>query len=156
MARKDTKTVLICGAGAQGRTQLEASLLVRPSIEKGYIHDLFVDRAQTFADKITAKLGIKVEAAPTAEPATREADIITVTLADEPFAEADWLSKGCLMVQMADFEVTDDCVRKASKIVCDTWDGIKHRMISPIALLYDHGLLKDETIYFKALRICAL
>ena len=51
------------------------------------------------------------------------------------------------MVQMADYEVTYDCVRKADKIVCDTWEGIKHRMISPIALMYDQGLLKDEDIY---------
>lgn len=148
LARKDAKTILICGAGAQGRTQLEAALLVRPGIEKVYIYDLFLDRAQAFADEMSAKLGVAITPTATVEPAAREADIIvTVTLANEPFVEADWLKKGCLMVQMADFEVTYDCVRKASKIVCDTWEGIKHRKISPIALMYDEGLLKDEDIY---------
>lgn len=148
LARKDAKVQLICGAGAQSRTQLEATLLVRPGLEKVYIYDLFYDRAEKFAEEMHAKFGVTVIPTKTVEPAAREADIITtVTLANEPFVEADWLKPGCLMVQMADFEVTYDCVRKASKIVCDTWEGIKHRMISPIALMYDQGLLKDEDIY---------
>ena len=98
--------------------------------------------------KCTKKTGVEIIPVETPEAAAREADIITtVTLANEPFIEADWLKKGVLMVQMADYEVTYDCVRKADKIVCDTWEGIKHRMISPIALMYDQGLLKDEDIY---------
>lgn len=148
LAKKNAKVMLICGAGAQSRTQLEATLLVRPSIEKVYIYDLFFDRAQAYAAEMHEKTGVEIIPVETPEAAAREADIITtVTLANEPFIEADWLKKGVLMVQMADYEVTYDCVRKADKFVCDTWEGIKHRMISPIALMYDQGLLKDEDIY---------
>ncbi len=148
LARENIQTVLVCGAGAQGRTQLEAALLVRPGIKKVYIYDLFFERSEAFAKEMSEKLGVEVIPTKALEAAAREADvIITVTLANEPFIEADWLKAGSLMVQMADYEVTYDCVRKASKIVCDTWEGIKHRMISPIALMYDQGLLKDEDIY---------
>ena len=47
---------------------------------------------------------------------------------------------------MADYEVTYDCVKKASKIVVDNWDTIKHRMISTVALMWKDGLIKDEDI----------
>ena len=85
--------------------------------------------------------------AETPEAAAREADIIVcVTLADRPFIEYEWLKKGCLLMNMADYEVSNDCVAKASKIVVDNWDSIKHRMISTVALMWKDGLIKDEDI----------
>ena len=148
LARQDAETILICGAGAQGRTQLEAALLVRPSIKRAFIYDIYLDRAQSFADEMSARFHLPVIPVQTPEEAARQADIIvTVTLANEPFIQAEWLKKGSLIVQMADFEVTYDCVRKADKIVCDTWEGIKHRNISPVAMMYHEGLITDDDIY---------
>ena len=148
LAREKAETMLICGAGAQGRTQLEAALIVRPELKTVYIYDLYYDRAQTFAAEMKGRFHIPVIPVETPEAAAQQADIIvTVTLANEPFIEADWLKKGCLIVQMADYEVTYDCVRKADKIVCDTWEGIKHRNISPVAMMYHEGLITDDDIY---------
>ena len=39
LSRQDSKVMTICGAGAQGRTQLEAALTVRPGINKVYVYD---------------------------------------------------------------------------------------------------------------------
>ena len=50
-------------------------------------------------------------------------------------------------MNMADFEVTYDCVKKAGKIVVDNWETIKHRMISTVALMWKDGIIKDEDIY---------
>jgi ornithine cyclodeaminase len=49
-------------------------------------------------------------------------------------------------MNMADYEVSNDCVLNADLIVCDTWEGIKNRMISTVALMYKDGLIKDEDI----------
>lgn len=148
LARKDSKVMLICGAGPQGRTQLEATLATRPSLEKIYIYDIFFDRSEAFTEEMQAKFGITVIPTKDVESACREADIITtITIANEPIIHGDWVKKGALMIQLADFEMTYDCVQKSSKIVCDTWEGIKHRMISTVALMYKDGLIKDEDIY---------
>lgn len=79
--------------------------------------------------------------------AVKKSDIITtVTLASQPIVKGEWIKKGALMLNMADFEFTYDCVRMADKIVVDTWNNIKHRKISTVALMYADGLIKDEDI----------
>ena len=148
LAREDAKVMTIIGAGAQGRTQLEAALVARPGIEKVYINDIMYDRAEAFAKEMGEKFNVNVVPVEKPEAACRESDIIiTVTLANEPIVEAGWIKKGCLMLNMADYEFTYDCVRLASKIVVDTWNNIKHRKISTVALMYDEGLIGDDAIY---------
>ena len=150
LARQDASVITICGAGAQSRTQLEAALIVRPTIKKVYIYDLYLDRSQLFAQEMGVKYP-QVEIIPTPaealEAAVRESDIIvTVTLADSPFIKADWIKKGSLIVQMAGPEVEYGCVTRADKIVVDFWETIKHRMASTIALMWVDGLIQDEDI----------
>jgi ornithine cyclodeaminase len=147
LARKDAKIMTIMGAGAQGRTQLEAALIARPNLELIYIYDITYDRSVAFAKEMSKKYSIKVIPVEEQEEACRQSDIIvTVTLANEPIVEADWIKKGCLMMNIADFEFTYDCVRLAEKIVVDTWENIKHRKISTVSLMYHDGLITDDDI----------
>ncbi len=147
LARKNAETMLICGAGAQGRTQLEAALVECSTLKKIYCYDLYFDRAELFATEMTEKYGIEVIPVENLKDATEKSDIIvTVTLATDPFIEYEWIKRGALIMNMADHEVSYDCVSKADLIVCDTWEGIKHRMISTVALMYKEGLIKDKDI----------
>lgn len=148
LSRKDADTMLICGAGAQGRTQLEAAMIVRP-IKTVYVYDIRFEGSQKFADEAMAKYpGLKVIPVESPEQAARESDIIIcVTLANEPIIHSGWLKKGCLLMNMADFEVTYDCVRKASKIVVDNWEVIKHRLVSTVSIMARDGEIKDEDIH---------
>lgn len=144
---EDASTMTIFGAGAQSRTQLEAALLARPSIKKVYSYDVMYERAEAFAEEMSEKYGIEVVAVKEPSEACKESDIIiTVTIATEPIVHSDWIKPGALMLNMADFEFTYDCVRKADKIVVDTWENIKHRNISTVALMYHDGLIKDSDI----------
>ena len=78
----------------------------------------------------------------------RESDIIDcVTLASEPFIKGEWLKKGALVMNMADYEVDNECVKRSSKVVVDYWDNVKHRMISTVALMWKDGLFKDEDLH---------
>ncbi|MBR0056857.1 MAG: ornithine cyclodeaminase family protein, partial [Kiritimatiellae bacterium] len=61
--------------------------------------------------------------------------------------EAGWIKPGALLMNMADFEMTYDCVRKSAKIVVDNWENVKHRMISTVALMARDGLIRDEDIH---------
>ena len=149
LAKSDASVMTICGAGAQAHTQLEAAVIVRPTIKTVYVYDIRMENAQRFAD-ISAEKYPDVRFIPTGdiEAAAKESDIIDcVTLASEPFVKGEWLKKGCLVMNMADYEVDHECVRRADKLVVDYWESIKHRMISTVALMWKDGLLRDEDIH---------
>ena len=149
LARKNAEVMTICGAGAQAHTQLQAAVLVRPSIKKVNIYDIRPENAERFA-AINREKYPQIEFVVTqdVEAAVRESDIIDcVTLATEPFIEGKWLKKGALVMNMADYEVDHDCVYRADKVVVDFWENIKHRMISTVALMWKDGLFKDEQIH---------
>jgi ornithine cyclodeaminase/alanine dehydrogenase-like protein (mu-crystallin family) len=149
LAKENASVLTICGAGAQGRTQLEAALIVRPTIKKVYVYDIRLESSQRFAQEAMEKyVGLDVTPVQDPEAAVRESDItVCATLANNPIIHSEWLKPGCLLMNLADYEVTYNCVRKASKIVVDNWDTIKHRMVSTVSLMWKDGLIKDEDIH---------
>lgn len=149
LAKSNAEVMTICGAGAQAPTQLEAVLIARPSIKKLFIYDIREESSIRFANLVKEKHP-NIEAIPTndVKSAVEQSDIIDcVTLASEPFIKGAWLKKGALVMNMADYEVDNDCVKRADKVVVDYWESIKHRMISTVALMWKDGLFKDEQIH---------
>jgi len=149
LAKRNAEVMTICGAGAQAPTQLEAALIARPTIKKLFVYDIKLENAQKFVRFVNEKYpNIQAIATLDIESATKESDIIDcVTLASEPFVKGEWLKKGALVMNMADYEVDNECVKKADKIVVDYWEGIKHRMISTVALMWKDGLVQDSDIH---------
>lgn len=149
LSKSDASVMMICGAGAQAPTQLEAAKIARPSIKTLYIYDIRRESSERFAGIVAEKYpDIKTIIIENPEEGAREADIIDcVTLADRPFIKGEWLKKGALVMNMADYEVDNECVNRADKLCVDFWDGIKHRMISTVALMWKDGLVKDEDIH---------
>lgn len=151
LARRNAKVITVCGAGAQGRTQLEAALFVRPSIEKAYVYDLYFDRAEAYAKEMGAKfpqLAVVPVPQERLADAVRESDIVdTATLATEPFVKAEWIKKGALVVNMSAYEVETGCVTMADKVVVDFWETVKHRLHSTVAVLAAQGKFRDEELY---------
>lgn len=92
LGRPDSKVVTVFGAGAQGRTQLEAACSVR-KIEKAWVFDTSIERAQAFVKEMAGNGPIPKElrVASSSEQAVSEADIIcTATTSTVPvFADAD-------------------------------------------------------------------
>jgi len=90
LARHDAHTVAIFGAGAQGRTQLEAVCAVRP-IRMAWVYDTVPERAAAFVAEMSQWLSLLVKAASTPSEPVREADIIcTATTSARPvFQDAD-------------------------------------------------------------------
>jgi alanine dehydrogenase len=85
LARPDSRTVTICGCGAQGRAQLEA---VRHGLDlrRVFLFDLDPGAAATFAAEIAAAHGLDVDVPATLRAATRESDVIvTCTTSHAPF-----------------------------------------------------------------------
>ena len=90
LAREDASTAAIFGAGAQGRTQLEAVCAVRP-IQKAWVYDVSRERAAAYAAEMSERLSLPVRVAETPAEAVHRADVIcTATTSTKPvFADAD-------------------------------------------------------------------
>lgn len=92
LARHDSKTVAIFGAGVQGRTQLEAACAVR-DIQSAWVFDAHRESAEKFAAEMAGRGRVPKELRVAASPAqaAKEADIIcAATTSTSPvFADAD-------------------------------------------------------------------
>jgi ornithine cyclodeaminase len=96
LSRRDSKIVAVFGAGAQGRTQLEAACAAR-KIETAFIFDADIDKAQAFAEELKGKSGMTkdIRVAPDAREAIENADIIcTATTSTKPVFDDRHLKAG--------------------------------------------------------------
>lgn len=80
--------------------------------------------------------------------AAENADIIvTAVSCQEPLLKGAAIKKGAFYCHVGGWEDEYTVPDKASKIVCDNWDALKHRGSPTIAKMYKEGLLKDKDIY---------
>ena len=89
LARKDSKIVAIFGAGAQGRTQLEAACSAR-AIETAFIYNPTREKAEAFAEQMAGYKSITkdIRVAKTPKEAIENADIIcAATSSTKPIFE---------------------------------------------------------------------
>ena len=95
LAREDASVLGILGAGKLGRAHVEAISLVRP-IKKVYIWDIVPEAVDAYcAEMAKAYPNITFIPCKTAKEAVVDADILcTVTKAQEPIVEGEWLKSG--------------------------------------------------------------
>ena len=136
------------GAGFQARLQLEAAKIVRPSLRKCYVYDIRPEQSAKYAAEMSKKLNMEVIATDDPKRASLESDIvITVTISAVPVVFGDWLHPGQTCLNLADFEYDYACIPQCSKVVVDDWEGVKHRQISTVSLMYRDGLFKEEQLH---------
>ena len=125
MARTNACTVGILGTGLQARTQLQAICAVR-SIERIRCFGRNPEKRTAFAQEMTQKLGVPVEAAASAEETVRETDIVvTATTSSRPVLYGEWLPGGVHINAVGgNFpqkrELDDATVRAAGRIAADS------------------------------------
>lgn len=97
LARKDSRCVLICGAGAQGRSQLMGLSRVLPHLDRVVICDKHFEAAEAYAREQALIhpydfVPIRMEELPDHAP---EADVIvTATPSHEPYLRKEWVRPG--------------------------------------------------------------
>ncbi len=96
LARQDSATLAMVGAGEQAEHHVEAMLLVRPSIRTLRIAGRRPEKAQAFAEHVAAHHpGLAVTVAEDVRSAVDGADIVcTVTSSPTPVLEGDWIAPG--------------------------------------------------------------
>ncbi len=94
LARPDSETLCLLGAGTQARSHVRAIRLVR-KIKRITVWDAYPDNALRFKRDMEAETGLPVELCGSGEEAVREADIVcTVTASAVPVLRGDWLRPG--------------------------------------------------------------
>jgi ornithine cyclodeaminase/alanine dehydrogenase-like protein (mu-crystallin family) len=121
LARPDARVAAIFGAGAQGRTQLEAVCAVR-DIEYAYIFDPDLERAEGFATDMSAYLQRSVYV-PASQDILSQADIIcTATTAATPVVGDAHLKPGAHINAIGSYkphirEIPGETVARARVVV---------------------------------------
>lgn len=150
LAKKSIDRVGIVGVGQQARYQLEALLGVRkPKTVAAWGRDR--QKAEAYAEEMTRKHGIPVEAVGSVEVACRGSDVvITVTPAHEPLVHGNWIDPGTHITAVgadgpAKQELDVDVFQKANKVVADRLDQCLR--IGEIHHAVEAGVLRKEDVY---------
>lgn len=151
LARSESSVVAIFGAGAQGRTQLEATCTVR-NIKQVWVYDSDHKRAETFVSDL-AGMGVvprDVRIASTSEEAVHNADIIcTATTSVSPVFDDGKLKSGVHISAIGSYtpemqEIPSETVSRA-RIVVDSRSATLAEtgdLVIPIQL----GLIQPDDI----------
>lgn len=152
LSRPDSRVAAIFGAGAQGRTQLEATCTVR-TIEQAWVYDSDHARAEAFVSELAGVGPIPrdIRIAKTSEEAIQKADIIcTATTSISPVFDDAKLKPGVHISAIGSYtpemqEIPSETVRRAHIVVdfisatlAETGD-----LVIPIR----SGLIKIEDIH---------
>jgi len=148
LARKESRVMGIIGAGVQARTQSMAARVVFPGLEQILIFDIVPERSDAWCREMGAKLHLPCRPAKSAEEALRESCFfVTVTTAHEPIVKAAWVKPGQTYIHMAGYEDEVAVVKRADKIVVDSWVEVHHRGIQTVVMAVEQGVISERDIY---------
>jgi len=149
LARQDVRRVGMIGAGVQSRTQLMALKVARPGISQAAVFDIRRDRAEAFAAEMSQKLAMDIRVADSAEAVARQAEMLVTatTNISEPIIRRGWLAPGTYYAHISAYECEYDVIRQADKILVDSWELVKARMYSTVALMWRDGQFVDADLY---------
>lgn len=150
LAREDSRVIGMLGAGKQAVGQLEAVCNVR-AIREVKVYSRTAERARKFCAMMSSRLGIAMNAVPTAADAVRGADIINlITKAATPVLAGEWLEAGQHINAagsnaLSRRELDDVAVRRASRVIVDA-RGTARNECGDLLPLVEKGLLNWDTL----------
>lgn len=159
LARKDSKTLMVVGAGHVATFQVAATLTLLPDIEKVYVYDgLNQENAERFAKSMSEVLAENFamtdckavfEAVTDLPAATADSDIIiTVTPSREPIIRKEWVKPGthfsCIGADMSGKEEIEAEIFENARVFTD--DTPQCINVGEIEIPVKKGILKAEDI----------
>ncbi|MHA2243227.1 MAG: ornithine cyclodeaminase family protein [Candidatus Thorarchaeota archaeon] len=150
LARKDSKTVGVVGAGTQGRMQL-LGLKEFFSIECVNVWDIDDASKKRYQKTMPEILNAEVKAMDSVEEVVKNADIIvTVTPSRKALVMSEWIEDGVHINAIgADGkgkqELDPRIMKKASKIVVDSLDQCK--VIGELQHAYGQGIISEKNVH---------
>jgi 2,3-diaminopropionate biosynthesis protein SbnB len=157
LARPDSNTVAMIGAGVQARTQLEAIKISLPALKEVRVFDIRREAAEAYAEEARTIFGMEASAVSTAEEAVRGADVIvTVTVADEPIVKDAWVKPGSFFAAVGSYQEEElEVVAHSHKVVVDGLEHVLHRETPAVALSIKQGLIRKEDVIELGAILCS-
>lgn len=151
LARKDSKSLGIIGAGRQARTQLMAIERVM-DLEEVYVYCRTRETRESFARESSKIYGVDVKPASSLEEAVRDRDVVvTVTPSRKPIVKSEWVSPGTHICAMgADApgkQELDPDILLNSRVFYDNWKQAEHSGEINVPIL--KGILEKKDLKGK-------
>lgn len=147
LAKKNAETILLVGAGYQNQMQLEAIYTACPTLKFFYVVDINPEIGAAFCEKMGAKLGITITALTDYTQCDRVPDItVNATSAPVPVMNIAAAHPGGMHVCVGGLD-HPELYRKADKIVCDSWNQVRHRPVCYMAQDAIAGRFDESRIY---------
>lgn len=149
LARKDSESIGFIGAGEQSKMHLVGMKTVFPGLKECRVaakyeeeEDRFIQEMSTIFHDMTFIAGRT-----DLKTAMDGADIlVTGTSAQAPLLKAEWMKPGAFYSHIGGWEDEYAVAEQCQKIVCDSWETVKHRT-QTLSRMYKDGKLKDSDIY---------
>ena len=148
LARPDSETVGMIGAGVQARTQLDALRVALPSLRSVRTFDIRPEVSNAYADEVAARFGMEASAVSSPEQAVRGADVIvTVTVADEPIVKDAWVEPGSFFAAVGSYQEEElEVIAHSQQVVVDGLEHVLHRGTPAVALAIKAGLIESQHV----------
>ena len=149
LARRDSKTVGLFGAGVQARTQLEAACTVL-GIEKCKVYDLNSEASERLARELAPELGIDIASASSALEAMQSDVVLTATTSEKPILDGRSLLDGTFVSGIGSHsptrrELDTETIRR-SKLVVDQRSASLAEA-GDVIIPIKEGAITEEHIY---------
>jgi ornithine cyclodeaminase len=150
LARSDSATLAVIGAGGQAEWQIRAVLAARP-IRRVLVHARSPEARAGFAERMTEAVGVPVEPAASAEAAVRQADVVCcATTSREPVFDAAWLRPGTHVNGIGAFrlgmvELPPELFARASLVAVDSRAAAMAEAGDVVAAI-ERGLLAETEL----------
>jgi len=156
LARSDSESVAMIGAGVQARTQLESLKVALPGLKEARAFDIRREAAERYAEEMSERLSMNVQATDSAEAAVWGADIVvTVTVADEPIVKDAWMKPGSYFAAVGSYQEEEFAVvRNSDKVVVDGLEHVLHRETPVIALMVVQDMIEEQDIVELGAIVC--
>lgn len=149
LARTDSQTIGLIGAGEQAKMHLVAMKTALPSLTDCRVAAKAKAEEEQFITEMSPILpDVKIVGAQeNLQAAIEGADVIvTATSAQAPLLKADWFKSGAFYSHVGGWEDEYKVAKICDKIVCDDWETVKHRT-QTLSRMYKEGELKDGDIH---------
>lgn len=149
LARPDSETLLIVGAGTVARSLIAAYTAVLPSIQKILVWARRVEQAEALVAGISLP-GIDIAAISDLPAAAAQADIIsTATMARDPVLRGEWIRPGThvdlIGAFKADMREADDALISSASLFVDSRDTTIHH-IGELMIPIANGVITEKTV----------
>lgn len=131
LAKEDSKALGIIGCGVQGRSNLEALLAVRKSLEEVRAYDINAENLQRYVEEMTAKCKVKIVSVDSPRKAVENCDIVVtagpILKHPKPVIEASWFEDGGFACPL-DFDSywKPEAMRSMDKFCTDDREQLKY------------------------------